>query len=132
MTACICSVIRNIEVIGEAAKRVSAESRSQLPGLDWKSICGTRDVLIHDYIGVDLDSLIKPEADKDIAAHRTIAIVTFDRIRQRIGGEVRADPGLYVTEQIDIARVANGVSADAEGAAVEDVQLLSDVRLIGE
>jgi uncharacterized protein with HEPN domain len=51
------AVIRNIEVIGEAAKRVSAESRSQLPQLDWKAICGMRDVLIHDYIGVDLDEV---------------------------------------------------------------------------
>jgi uncharacterized protein with HEPN domain len=51
------AVIRNIEVIGEAAKRVSHESRSRLAQLDWKSICGMRDVLIHDYIGVDLDEV---------------------------------------------------------------------------
>ena len=47
------AVIRNIEVIGEAAKRVSAEARSRMSSLDWKGICGMRDVLIHDYIGVD-------------------------------------------------------------------------------
>lgn len=29
----------------------------RLPGLDWKAICGMRDVLIHDYIGVDLDQV---------------------------------------------------------------------------
>ena len=51
------AVIRNVEVIGEAAKRVSAESRVRMPALDWKSICGMRDVLIHDYIGVDLDEV---------------------------------------------------------------------------
>lgn len=51
------AVIRNIEVIGEAAKRVSPESRSQLAELDWKRICGMRDVLIHDYIGVDLEEV---------------------------------------------------------------------------
>ena len=45
------AVVRNIEVIGEAAKRVSPESREHLPQLDWKRICGMRDVLIHDYIG---------------------------------------------------------------------------------
>src|ERR1700761_6951918 len=32
-------VIRNVEVIGEAAKRVSPESRVRMPSLDWKSIC---------------------------------------------------------------------------------------------
>ncbi len=51
------AVIRNVEVIGEAAKRVSAEGRSSLASLDWKAICGMRDVLIHDYIGVDLDEV---------------------------------------------------------------------------
>ena len=51
------AVIRNVEVIGEAAKRVSIDTRGHLPTLDWKSICGMRDVLIHDYIGVDLDEV---------------------------------------------------------------------------
>jgi uncharacterized protein with HEPN domain len=51
------AVIRNIEVIGEAAKRVSGEARGRLASLDWKSICGMRDVLIHDYIGVDLEEV---------------------------------------------------------------------------
>jgi len=51
------AVIRNIEVIGEAAKRVSVDCRGRLPSLDWKAICGMRDVLIHDYIGVDLDEV---------------------------------------------------------------------------
>jgi uncharacterized protein with HEPN domain len=51
------AVIRNVEVIGEAAKRVSAEARDRLGSLDWKAICGMRDVLIHDYIGVDLDEV---------------------------------------------------------------------------
>ncbi len=51
------AVIRNVEVIGEAAKRVSPGSRERMATLDWKSICGMRDVLIHDYIGVDLESV---------------------------------------------------------------------------
>lgn len=51
------AVIRNVEVIGEAAKRVSAETRGRLTSLDWKAICGMRDVLIHDYIGVDIDEV---------------------------------------------------------------------------
>jgi uncharacterized protein with HEPN domain len=51
------AVIRNIEVIGEAAKRVSTLTRGNLAGLDWKAISGMRDVLIHDYIGVDLDEV---------------------------------------------------------------------------
>jgi uncharacterized protein with HEPN domain len=51
------AVIRNVEVIGEAAKRVSTDVRARLAQLDWRAICGMRDVLIHDYIGVDLDEV---------------------------------------------------------------------------
>jgi len=47
----------DMEVIGEAAKRVSPEARGRLASLDWKAICGMRDVLIHDYIGVDPDEV---------------------------------------------------------------------------
>jgi len=42
------AVIRNVEVIGEAAKRVSTNARGRLAQLDWNAICGMRDVLIHD------------------------------------------------------------------------------------
>jgi uncharacterized protein with HEPN domain len=51
------AVIRNIEIIGEAAKHVSSDTRTLLPGIDWKRVCGMRDVLIHDYIAVDLDQV---------------------------------------------------------------------------
>ena len=44
-------------MIGGAAKRVSPEARRQLADLDWKRICGMRDVLFHDYIGVDLEEV---------------------------------------------------------------------------
>ena len=51
------AAIRNVEVIGEAAKRVSPDARGRLASLDWRAICGMRDVLIHDYIGVDVDEV---------------------------------------------------------------------------
>jgi uncharacterized protein with HEPN domain len=51
------AVIRNFEVIGEAAKRVSAESRTRMPCVNWRAICGMRDVLIHDYLGIDLEEI---------------------------------------------------------------------------
>jgi uncharacterized protein with HEPN domain len=43
-----------VEVIGEEAKRVSADARDRLASLDRMAIFGMRDVLIHDYIGGDL------------------------------------------------------------------------------
>jgi len=49
------SIIRRLEIIGEAAKRVDDSLRDSFSELDWKDICGMRDILIHQYDGVDLD-----------------------------------------------------------------------------
>jgi len=48
------AVIRNFEVIGEAAKNVSMEMRSTHPAIDWNGMVGFRNFLIHVYFGVDL------------------------------------------------------------------------------
>ena len=47
------AVVRNLEVIGEAAKAVPETVRLQHPEVDWKRISGLRDILIHQYFGVD-------------------------------------------------------------------------------
>jgi len=49
------AVIRNLEVIGEATKALSKESRRQHPSIPWDDMAGMRDVLIHHYMGVDLE-----------------------------------------------------------------------------
>lgn len=48
------AVIRQIEIIGEATKRVSADLRNKHFHVPWQDITGMRDKLIHDYLGVDL------------------------------------------------------------------------------
>jgi len=47
------AVVRNLEVIGEAAKSVPADVRKAHPDVEWKKIAGLRDILIHEYFGVD-------------------------------------------------------------------------------
>lgn len=49
------AVLRCLEVIGEAAKRVSIEFRAKYPDVNWKAMAGTRDKLIHDYFEVDME-----------------------------------------------------------------------------
>lgn len=49
------AMIRQLEVIGEATKRLSPKLRDRHPEVAWRRMAGSRDVLIHDYMGVDLD-----------------------------------------------------------------------------
>jgi len=48
------AVIRRFEIIGEAAKRLSGAATARHPEIPWREIAGFRDVLIHNYMGVNL------------------------------------------------------------------------------
>lgn len=48
------AVLRNFEVIGEATKRLSAATKDRQPNVPWREMAGLRDVLIHNYMGVNM------------------------------------------------------------------------------
>jgi uncharacterized protein with HEPN domain len=50
-------VIRQLEIVGEAVKRLPAALREKYPDIPWQDIAGTRDKLIHHYFGVSLDEV---------------------------------------------------------------------------
>ncbi|MBI4643795.1 MAG: DUF86 domain-containing protein [Deltaproteobacteria bacterium] len=72
------AVIRQLEIMGEATKRLSQGLRSRYPDIPWKRMAGLRDVLIHDYFGVELDLVwqitqtdlpkLKPEVEAILSA----------------------------------------------------------------
>ncbi|MBU0999117.1 DUF86 domain-containing protein [Patescibacteria group bacterium] len=59
------AVVRRLEIIGEAVKNLPATFRNKYPDIPWKKIAGMRDVLIHEYFGVDL-RLVWRIAKKDL------------------------------------------------------------------
>src|SRR5690242_18240614 len=49
------AIVRSIEIIGEAAKNVSDEARNAHPEIEWASIIGLRNRVVHEYSNIDLD-----------------------------------------------------------------------------
>lgn len=51
------SFVRSLEIIGEATKNLPNDLKKKYPNIPWKEIAGLRDVLIHQYFGVDYKSV---------------------------------------------------------------------------
>jgi uncharacterized protein with HEPN domain len=67
------ALVRAVEVIGEAASKVSAAGRSELPDIRWVAIVGMRNRLVHAYADVDRDILWSTVLDE------------LPRLRSRLG-----------------------------------------------
>jgi len=61
------AVLRNLEVLGEAAKNMPEAARSSWPQVEWRKIAGLRDVIAHQYFGID-DNIIKDVVAKKLPA----------------------------------------------------------------
>ena len=51
------AVIRCLEILGEAVKKIPKNVKERYPDIPWKDMAGMRDVLIHDYFGVDVETV---------------------------------------------------------------------------
>ncbi|BDZ71976.1 HepT-like ribonuclease domain-containing protein [Methanobacterium petrolearium] len=49
------AIIRRIEIIGEAIKNLPEDLKNKYPEVPWRNIAGMRDVVVHEYFGIDLD-----------------------------------------------------------------------------
>jgi uncharacterized protein with HEPN domain len=75
------AVIRNIEVLGQAVKGLSAETRAQDESIPWRQIAGMRDKLIHEYFGVDL-TLVWDVVERELPTLRPRIAALLERLTE--------------------------------------------------
>jgi uncharacterized protein with HEPN domain len=75
----INAVIRSLEVLSEAAKRIPKSFRQKHPGIPWSKMTGMRDVLIHDYMRVDIKTVWKVIQDRLPELKPLIDALTFTK-----------------------------------------------------
>ena len=48
-------VLRNLQILAESSQRIPDDLKNRHPGVDWRGISGIRNILVHDYLGIDLE-----------------------------------------------------------------------------
>lgn len=51
------AVLRNLQIMAESTQRLSEEYKNTHPDVDWRKISGLRNILVHDYLGIDLETV---------------------------------------------------------------------------
>ncbi len=59
------AVIRNLQTLAESTQRLSDRLKTSHPDIEWHKIAGFRNILVHDYLGIDLD-LVWNILDRDL------------------------------------------------------------------
>ncbi len=73
------AVVRNLEVLGEAAKNIPDDFRSKYPVVPWRDMSGTRDRLVHDYFGINQE-IVWQIIQKDLPGLRKHIIGIISKI----------------------------------------------------
>jgi len=78
----IYAVIRTLEIIGEASKKIPEIVKSQNPGLPWREMAGIRDILIHEYFGVNFQVIWKT-LKEDLPKLKPAIFMLLAKVRQQ-------------------------------------------------
>lgn len=72
------AVMRNLQVMAESTQRLSPETKTEHAEVPWQSIAGFRNVLVHDYLGVDLD-IVWDVVIRDVPALKRVVLDLLKR-----------------------------------------------------
>jgi len=78
------AVLRNLHTLSESIRRLSPQIKTKYPEVDWRSIVAFRNVVVHDYLSIDLN-LIWDIIERDLPNLKNM----IEIIKQEIGGETK-------------------------------------------
>ena len=84
------AIVRNLEIIREAVKRIPSEMRVRYPDVEWKKIAGLRDIVAHEYFGLDEEYLVGCSSESDSCTSRSASVdsgcgrrISLERLTER-------------------------------------------------
>ena len=80
------TLIRAIEITGEALKQVPSELRQKFSDIPWRDITGMRDILVHEYFGVDHETVWET-VKTDIPSIKPLLVELLDNVKTKRGAE---------------------------------------------
>jgi uncharacterized protein with HEPN domain len=75
----VLAVVKLLEILGEAVKKIPADIRNQYPRIAWQAIAGMRDILVHEYWSVDTD-VVWASVKEDIPELKAVILDILNKL----------------------------------------------------